>query len=349
MSRQLFYRNVNARDHLEIFLVSAISSLLLLRFFLHLTGYPQVGGGSLHIAHMLYGGLLMLAAITLALTFLGERVQRLSALLGGAGFGIFIDELGKFLTKDNNYFFRPAIGLIYAIFIILYLIFNSLSRVNRLTKREYELNALAQLEEAVLQDLDSVEKRRIGQLLAKADQASPVTQELKQLLKRLETVPADPPNLLQRWFALVDKQYEHFWRTPRSRRLIGTFFVTQALVFLANTLLTVFGNFHHLSTIFQTHDSYFNRLLIAQLITSTIAGGCALAGAVRLLNSRLQAFELFRRAVLINLLLTEFFIFTRIQFGAMPGFLVNLVLLVALRYAITEEHRSKTNRGADPA
>jgi hypothetical protein len=142
VKNQLFFRNVRGRDNLEIFLVAAISSLLLLRFLLYLTGYPQVGGGSLHIAHMLWGGLLMLAAITLTISFLGARVQRLSALLGGIGFGIFIDELGKFITRDNNYFFRPTIGLIYAIFIILFLIFNFLSRTARLTPREYELNAL---------------------------------------------------------------------------------------------------------------------------------------------------------------------------------------------------------------
>jgi hypothetical protein len=82
VKNQLFFRNVRGRDNLEIFLVAAISSLLLLRFLLYLTGYPQVGGGSLHIAHMLWGGLLMLAAITLTISFLGARVQRLSALLG---------------------------------------------------------------------------------------------------------------------------------------------------------------------------------------------------------------------------------------------------------------------------
>ena len=341
---KLFYRNVNARDHLEIFLVSAVTSLLLLRFLLYEAGYPQVGGGSLHIAHMLYGGLLMLIAITLTISFLGTRIQRLAALLGGIGFGVFIDELGKFLTKDNNYFFRPAIGLIYAIFIILYLAFNFLSRDSRLTSREYVLNALAQLEEAVLQDLDSTEKRRIAQLLAKADQTSPITQELKKLLTRLDTVAPSQPNRLQRWLSMLDKQYERFWRNRASRRLVGALFVIQAAVFLIVTVGTVLGNFSDLSSIFQAHDSYAHNLIIGQLITSAISGVFAVLGAIKLLTSRLEAFELFRRAVLINLLLTEFFIFSRIQFGAIPGFLVNLALLLALRYDITEERRSKAAR-----
>src|SRR5687767_1548428 len=124
MSRGIFYRNVRARDQLEIFLLSAASSLLLVRFYLHVAGYPQIGGGGLHIAHMLWGGALMLVALTITLSFLGARAQWIVAVVGGAGFGVFIDELGKFITHDNNYFYQPAVGLIYAIFIVLYLTFN---------------------------------------------------------------------------------------------------------------------------------------------------------------------------------------------------------------------------------
>ncbi|HEY5235697.1 MAG TPA: hypothetical protein VIJ14_05930 [Rhabdochlamydiaceae bacterium] len=341
MSQKLFYRNVRARDHLEIFLVSAISAVLLLRFFLSISGYPQVGGGSLHIAHMLYGGLLMLIALTLNLSFLGARIQRISAFFGGIGFGVFIDELGKFLTKDNNYFFRPTIGLIYAIFIILYLTFNFLSRPNRLTQHEYELNALAQLEEAVLKNLNSADKRKIDQLLARSDPRSPITQELKKLLARLNTVPPPEPNRFQRLLAAADKQYERFWHNRASSRLVGVLFIAQAAVFLVITLATVFNSFDDLHSIFQAHDSYANRLIVGQLITSAVAGFFAVSGALKILSSRLEAFELFRRAVLINLLLTQFFVFSRIQFGAIPGFLVNLALLVGLHYAITEEYRSK--------
>ena len=54
-------------DLLDTFLVSAIATLIVIRIFLEATGYPQLGGGGLHIAHVLWGGLGMLAAIVLLL------------------------------------------------------------------------------------------------------------------------------------------------------------------------------------------------------------------------------------------------------------------------------------------
>ena len=158
MSSGIFYRNVRARDNLDLFVLSAASSLLLVRFYLYLAGYPQIGSGGLHIAHMLWGGVLMLTALAINATFLGARALRVAAIVGGAGFGIFIDELGKFITRDNNYFYQPTVGIIYAIFVILYLTFNFLSRKQVLTSREYQLNALAQLEEAVVHDMDPTER-----------------------------------------------------------------------------------------------------------------------------------------------------------------------------------------------
>jgi hypothetical protein len=138
----------------------------------------------------------------------------------------------------------------------------------------------------------------------------------------------------------ADRRYERFWRLRNSKRLVGLLFVAEAGIFLIITLGTVFNNFDNAGSLFQIQDSYTSRLIIGQLIASSVAAGFAIVGAFRIFDSRLEAFELFRRAVLINLLLTEFFIFSRIQFGAIPGFLLNLALLVTLRYAINEERRT---------
>ena len=97
-----YVRNMHAGDLLETFLVSAISSLLAVRVYLTLTGFPQLGGSGLHIAHMLWGGLIMMIAIVLLLAFLGNRILWAGAIIGGIGFGIFIDELGKVFRLGNS-------------------------------------------------------------------------------------------------------------------------------------------------------------------------------------------------------------------------------------------------------
>jgi hypothetical protein len=110
-------------NYLDIFFVCAVTSVLTTRFFLRLTNYFQLTYEKLHFAHVLWGGLLMTVAIFLLLIFYTNRIVRhFAAGIGGLGFGLFIDELGKFITKDNNYFFQPTIALIYAIFIALYLL-----------------------------------------------------------------------------------------------------------------------------------------------------------------------------------------------------------------------------------
>jgi len=338
MARKLFFRNVRARDQLEIVLISAITSVLLIRLFLHFTGNFQLGGGDYHIAHMLYGGVLMLVALTLSLAFLGARVQRLTALVGGVGFGFFIDELGKFITKDNDYFFNPTIGLIYAVFITLYLTFNFLSRTEKMSSREYQLNALAQLEEAIIHDMDPFEKKRVADLLAHANQDSSFTKILRKFLDEVETVPGDPPTFIKVFLQKVSMQYKKFWHLRRSHTLIRVFFIAEAGLFLLAVLASVFSNIDQVRDVVLGNTRlYSSQLLVGQLVSTLIAAGYAVAGVVLLTQSRIRAFEQFRRATLINLFLTQFFVFARIQFGAMPGFLFSLLLLGFINYAIFQE------------
>jgi hypothetical protein len=105
-----------------VFLASAVATVVLVRAFLIVTGYPKVGGGGLHVAHVLWGGLLMAVALVLVQIRPGSRPAVQAARIGGIGFGLFLDEVGKFLTKDVNYFFRPAIAIIYAVFVAFFLV-----------------------------------------------------------------------------------------------------------------------------------------------------------------------------------------------------------------------------------
>lgn len=342
MSEGIFYRNVRSRDQLEMFLLSAASSLLLVRFYLYLAGYPQIGSGGLHIAHMLWGGALMLGALVISLSFLGARALRVAAIVGGIGFGVFIDELGKFITKDNDYFYKPTIGIIYAIFIALYLTFNFLSRKQSLTSREYQLNALAQLEEAIVHDMDPTEKARVGTLLAHADQNDPVTKQLQKFLDTVRTTPPEAPSRVNRFVRHLNDLYEKFWNSRNSNLIVRLFFLLEVFLFVGSVILLTYRNIDGVFDLFAGNAAFSAELAVGQLISSLVAAGFAIYGAILLPSSRAHAFEEFRRATLVNIFLTEFFMFSRIQFGALPGFFFNLGLLAFLGYAIRQELRLHT-------
>jgi hypothetical protein len=333
MKDSAFLRNSRASDVLEIFLISAITSLLVVRLYLHLTNYPQVGGGSFHVAHMLYGGLFMLAAIVLLLSFIGRRIERASAVLGGIGFGVFIDELGKFITKDNNYFFQPTVSLIYIIFVVLFLIFRALGREQGFSEREYLLNGLLQLEEAVLHDMDESERQHTLSLLSKADQNNGLTIQLTQIVTNLKPEKATHRNQSNQLFHRIRSWYDSVIGSHTVRLVIVTFFIADGIYLITSILYNInYGDI----------DNYHFTTL-AQLISTGISGVLVAVGIIHLRSSRLIAYEYFSRALLVTLFITEFFSFYRVQFDALGGFFINLLALIALRYALSEERRLLRN------
>ena len=114
------------RDHAALYLSLTIVAFAVtvvgIRVYLDAAGYPRVGGGGLHVAHMLWGGLLLVVAAVLVQLFVGRRTLILSALAAGVGVGLFIDEVGKFITESNDYFFAPAAPIIYGAILLLVLL-----------------------------------------------------------------------------------------------------------------------------------------------------------------------------------------------------------------------------------
>lgn len=140
--RHFFIRNLDAWPNLEIFLVTAVVAVLGIRVFLELAGYPRLGHSPLHVAHVLWGGLLMLGAIIVLPTFLSKTAHRLASALAGLGFGAFIDEVGKFVTADNNYFYAPAVALMYATFVLAALAIHAIRTRSEYSRREYLVRAI---------------------------------------------------------------------------------------------------------------------------------------------------------------------------------------------------------------
>jgi len=145
------YEREDAARYLLITLISLALTVALVRLFLNLSNYPQIGGGDLHISHVLWGGLLLFIAALTLLVVDHRLVYYGSSVLSGVGFGLFVDEVGKFITKDYNYFFPAAAPIIY---ITILLTLYAYLRVRRPNRREV-LNGLLQALKLIEDDLEA--------------------------------------------------------------------------------------------------------------------------------------------------------------------------------------------------
>src|SRR2546430_1112921 len=270
--RPFFIRNLRAGELLERFLVSAVAALLAVRFFLGLTGFPRLGGGGLHLANMLWGGGLLVAALLVLLGYVGQRVRRTAAVVGGIGFGLFIYELGKFITSDNNYFFRPAIALIYVIFVLLFLWWRSLERHRTWSEETYLANALMLLQDTALHDLDPGEKYRLLQWLRRS---GPLGSTL--LGDSARSVAERPPDLAAqgpigvrlRW---ARKRIDRVLRARWTGRVAIAILLLRSLGSIVATLALVFGQ-----------ETNAPAVDLPLLLAATVSGGLTLVGLVYLL------------------------------------------------------------------
>jgi len=327
-------RNIEIKSLLDTLLVSAIATILIIRLELWATNYPRLGGGKLHIAHLLWGGLAMLVAIVLLLSFLGRGRRHAAAFIGGVGFGFFIDELGKFITSDNDYFFKPAAGIIYIVFICLFLVVRSLAWRHRFTPEEYLANAIVLLADVADRDLSERDRDRVRILLARAPASDPIVEPLQAVLDRLDCRPERAPGPVVRFGRRLRAWYFELIRRPWFPPVLVGVFVVSTAVTVAQVAINA-------GRVVDRHQ-HLHVITGGGIAFSVVA--CALVGlgliALRR-EGRLAAYRWFDYALMVEIFFTEVFAFLENQFGAVFGLLFDLALLLTLRAMIhAEEHHA---------
>jgi len=200
-----------ADDYLLITLLSFAASVAGTRLFLELANYPQLGGGELHIAHVLWGGLLLFAASLLPLILANRWVYPLGAVLAGSGVGLFIDEVGKFITATNDYFYPAAAPIIYAFFLLVVLVYTRIRRDPPPDPRLELYHALDALEEVLDHDLDADEQRDLQKRLELVSAQTTHPGEAQLALALL--------NYLKRQDIHLVVQLPNFWQRIQERLL----------------------------------------------------------------------------------------------------------------------------------
>ncbi len=96
------------------------------------------------------------------------------ALSAGVGVGLFIDEVGKFITQSNDYFFPAAAPIIYAFFLLTVMLYLQVLRPRPRDARAELYHALEAFGEVLDSDLDAQERHeldaRLRRVIRDADQ-----------------------------------------------------------------------------------------------------------------------------------------------------------------------------------
>ncbi len=329
-------RRYDSVQKLEWFLISAVVMILVIRTQLWLTNYPQLGGSGLHIAHLLYGGIFMLIAIWIGLIYLNRGGRTASAIIGGIGFGFFIDELGKFITEDNDYFYKPAAGIIYIVFIVLFLIIRELSRRQVLDQKTALANAMAFLPATVSGEFRRDELEVANQLLDQSDPDDPRVARIRGYFRDAALAPDKRPSRIDQ----VHQRMAQITERPN----FGKWVIRIVVVWGVISLLGIIG----LET--QTSDKVLSSspdfLMVARtlsILTSVIMIGI---GVYKMLKDEHQAaYSWFGRAFLVSIFVTRVFSFVEAQFGAVFGLVIDVILYSAIFELASQDNQRRHHFG----
>jgi hypothetical protein len=327
--RYLFVRTMYVWRDLERFLIIAVATILIVRSILSAMGWPQLGGGPIHFAHLLWGGLGMVIALIIFMSMEARVWTVLAVLAAGIGFGLFIDELGKFITSDNNYFFRPAIAIVYLVFVVLVLVARFISRGVARSPQSALVNAFDLSKEAVINDMNQMQRADALKMLDRADQADPIVAQLRAMVEGMKDLPAGAPGWLLRLRASAERIY--------NRVVAGRWFTVVFVGWFVVLTLVSVGYAVQFAILGDTAQDRLSWAGQGMFLTSVAAGVLVGVGILRWRRSKLAAYLWFEGALLVTIFIYEFFAFYRDQLRAVLSLAIVLATFAALRIVIQAE------------
>ena len=329
-------RRPRVEEYLLLTLLSFALSVSLTRLFLALTGYPQLGGGTLHISHVLWGGLFLFIAAMLPLIWANRWVYRVGAIFAGVGIGLFIDEVGKFITQSYDYFFPPAAPIVYAFFLICVLIYLQFARPGPRRTRSELYAVLEMMEEVLDHDLDAYEQAEIKTRLTfvtEQDDNPDLTRlasELQNFFNQNQVYLApDLPNRLQILAGRVQEFEAQYLDRRRFRTLLGIGIGSLGLISLFIPILSLINITITGSDISPRETSW---LIILQAV-QILAGLALILSSGLILSGRESAgIRGSYITLLVYLTILDLFLFYYYQFATIPAAIVQFVLLLGVLY-----------------
>jgi hypothetical protein len=337
----------SAEHYLRIMLLSFAGSISLTRLFLAMTGYPQVGGGPLHIAHLLWGGLLLFIASLLPLIFANRWVYTAGALLSGIGVGLFMDEVGKFITQNNDYFFPAAAPIIYTFFLLIVLVYLRVRRPPRQDARIEMYNALETLEEVLDHDLDRVERKNLQERLRYVSKQEVEPELARMANELLDYVDADaiyiapnPPERLKKIVNKIQAFQDRYFGHHRYRFMLAVGIGALSLVALTQVVGLLNDNYVSGSFNLTVQSLLANKIITGPISLRVFIVRVILQGSIGLMllsGGTLLAIGKERRGIflsyfglLISLTTVDVLIFYFNQFSTIAIAAIQFILLLGV-------------------
>jgi hypothetical protein len=321
-------RRERAENYILISLVAFAVTVIITRVFLELSGYPQIGNDVLHIAHALWGGLLLMIAGFLPLAYANRWAIQASALLGGIGTGLFIDEVGKFITQTNDYFFPPALSIIYGFILLNVLVYLTFRRSREHDPRTALYHVFDGLRDAWDGDLDTAEAARIEAQLAIARQseraeivalANAVSTHLE---KEKEYLAAAKPDIWKRVTTWADGMGKRLGR-PMHRTIISGLLILWVAFVISYITVLIQGGTNLSSQVVQ-----WRGILIA--IQVVIGGWMIIALSAWLTRDEERGLRFAVGGFLFSLVALQTLYFYISQFSAITSTLIQVACLQIL-------------------
>jgi hypothetical protein len=327
----------HADEYLLITLLSFAASVAGTRLFLELTGYPQLGGRGLHIAHVLWGGLLLFIATLLPLLFANRWVYPLTAALSGLGIGLFIDEVGKFITTNNDYFFPAAAPIIYAFFILTVLVYTRIRRPPPPDARSELYHAFDVFEEVLDHDLEPLERidlqTRLKNITQQSDHpelAQLATALLEYLDRKDINLVAETPGLLERFISRCKDFEARFVKELRLRALLIGGLGGLGLVSMINLLQYITARF---SPDIRINSASITNWFLARVFLEGLVAFMLLTSAILLLIRQIpRGLTYSYYSLIISLTVVNLLVFYFNQFSTIVPALIQFTFLVLVIY-----------------
>lgn len=338
-------RRQGAERYMFITLLSFAASVGLTRLFLSLTGYPQLGGGELHIAHVLWGGLLLFIAALLPLIWANRWVYSLTSVLTGIGVGLFIDEVGKFITSQNDYFYPAAAPIIYTFFLLTVLVYFQVKRAPVRGARAELYHALDALEDVLDHDLDAGERAdleaRLKRVAETSDQPelSRMARELLDYVTGTDVfIAPDPPRYLQKIQKKLTYFEDRYLGRIRFRTALAAAIAVIGFFALANLLRLLWMSFSSVpfwtmvETLFQQGEVTTGiDFFLVRVILEGAVGLMLFVGAILLaVGQDKRGFVVSNLALLLSLTTVDILIFYYEQFSTIILAIFQLLALISL-------------------